>query len=53
MYGVVGPLFVDMVRFQWAPNNHDQRLTIQEVLSHPAWGPLLDGEADNKRARLE
>lgn len=48
----VGALFVDMVRYQWATNNHSARPDIDEVLNHPAWGPLLPDTPRGKRQRL-
>lgn len=48
----VGGLFVEMVRYRWAANNHGQRPGIDEVLQHPAWGPLLPNAPQAKRRRL-
>ncbi|KAI3338906.1 kinase-like domain-containing protein [Ustulina deusta] len=48
----LGRLFIDMVRYQWAPNNHAQRPDIDQVLQHPAWGPLLPESPQPKKRRL-
>ncbi|PQE15615.1 ste kinase protein [Rutstroemia sp. NJR-2017a BBW] len=48
----LGGLFIDMVRYRWAPNNHAQRPGIDEVLQHPAWGSLLPDSPQPKRRRL-
>lgn len=48
----VGALFVDMVRYKWATNNHSPRPGIDEVLRHTAWGPLLPESQRVKRPRL-
>lgn len=50
---LVGGHFIDMVRHPWAANNHAQRLDINQVLQHPAWGPLLPDSPQPKRWRLE
>ncbi|MCJ1466001.1 hypothetical protein MMC07_004620 [Pseudocyphellaria aurata] len=47
----LGALFVDMVRYRWAANNHAPRPDIDEVLNHPAWGPLLPDTPRVKRQR--
>ncbi|KAF2812792.1 kinase-like protein [Mytilinidion resinicola] len=49
----LGGLFIEMVRYQWAVNNHAQRPDIDEVLQHPAWGSLLPESPQAKRRRLE
>ncbi|KAK3349739.1 kinase-like domain-containing protein [Lasiosphaeria hispida] len=49
----LGGLFAEMVRYRWAANNHAQRPDIDEVLQHPAWGPLLLESPQVKRRRLE
>ncbi|KAF2969142.1 hypothetical protein GQX73_g4381 [Xylaria multiplex] len=49
----LGDLFIEMVRCQWAANNHAQRPDIDEVLQHPAWGPLLPKSPQAKRRRLD
>lgn len=48
----VGGLFIEMVRYRWATKNHAQRPNIDEVLQHPAWGPLLLESPQVKRRRL-
>ncbi|KAI4266656.1 MAG: hypothetical protein L6R35_006924 [Caloplaca aegaea] len=48
----LGSLFVDMVRYQWAANNQLPRPDVDEVLCHPAWGPLLPDTPRVKRQRL-
>ncbi|KAJ2981301.1 hypothetical protein NUW58_g6722 [Xylaria curta] len=48
----LGALFVDMVRYQWAANNHSPRPDINEVLRHPAWGSFMPDTPRSKRRRL-
>ena len=49
----VGSLFVEMVRHQWAPNNRAPRPDIDDVLQHPAWGPMLPNIQQAKRRRVQ
>ena len=48
----LGALFMDMVRHQWAVDNHSSRPNIDEVIQHPAWGPMLPDTPRVKRQRL-
>ena len=48
----VGSLFVDMIRYERAASDHLRRPNIDEVLCHPAWGPLLPDTPKVKRQRL-
>jgi hypothetical protein len=49
----VGGLFIEMVRYRQAANNNAQRPNIDNVLQHPAWGPLLPNSPQAKKRRLE
>lgn len=42
-----------MVRFRWAPQNHQRRPDIDEVLQDQAWGPFLDDLPRQKRVRFD
>lgn len=47
-----GALFVEMVRYQWATNNHSLRFDIDEVLRHLPWGLLLSDTPRVKRQKM-
>ncbi|CZT06995.1 uncharacterized protein RAG0_12573 [Rhynchosporium agropyri] len=52
-YKHLGSLFIDMVKYKWpAPENYVQRLSIDEVLNHPAWGDLLPDSSQTKKRRV-
>ncbi|KAI1312871.1 kinase-like domain-containing protein [Xylaria venustula] len=44
-------LLVEMLRHDWAADNHARRININEVLDHPNWGPLLPKQPRIKRER--
>jgi len=48
----LGGLFIEMVQYRWPANNDTQRVDIDTVLQHPAWGPLLPESPQAKRPRI-
>ncbi|KAL8318530.1 hypothetical protein RB597_005693 [Gaeumannomyces tritici] len=50
---IVGSVLMQMLRHRWAPKNSGRRISIDEALEHPAWGPLLsDASREPKRQKF-
>ncbi|KAL8313033.1 hypothetical protein RB593_007307 [Gaeumannomyces tritici] len=49
----LGSVLMQMLRHRWAPKNSGRRISIDEALEHPAWGPLLsDASREPKRQKF-